>query len=139
MKKIALVILIGIALLSCKKNKPTSECGEKMCTYQFASVVIRFVNNKGEATEVKDFKVVNQRTGEKLQANSSISINTIKGAFVVVDDGNIRSLSEQGDDLKITGTSVGTNQTKSAVIKVSGGKCECHIVKVSGPDQITFD
>ncbi|TCD27802.1 hypothetical protein EZ456_07590 [Pedobacter psychrodurus] len=138
MKKITLLLLMGMALLSCEKNK-TSDCGEKMCTYQFVSVGIRFVNNKGEATEVKDFKVVNQRTGEKLQANSNISINTIKGAFVVVDDGNIQSLSEEGDDLKITGTSVETSQTKSAIIKVSGGKCACHIDKISGTEQIAFD
>lgn len=105
----------------------------------FASVMLKFVNNKGAGAEVKDFKVVNQRTGEKLQANSSISINTIKGAFVVVDDGNIKSLSEQGDDLKITGTSVETKQTKSVVIKVRGGKCACHIGKVSGQDQVAFD
>ncbi|MDQ0636539.1 hypothetical protein QF042_000104 [Pedobacter sp. W3I1] len=138
MKKITLLVLMGITLLSCEKNK-TSDCGEKMCTEQFVSVMIRFVNNKGEATEVKDFKVINQRTGEKLQASSSISINTIQGAFVVVDDGNIQSLSEQGDDLKITGTSVETGQTKSAVVKVSGGKCACHINKMSGPEQIAFD
>jgi hypothetical protein len=56
-----------------------------------------------------------------------------------VDDGNTKSLSEEGDDLKITGTFEKTGQTKSAIIKVTGGICACHINKVSGPEQIAFD
>ncbi|WP_316826807.1 hypothetical protein [Pedobacter miscanthi] len=139
MKKIALLLIIGIALLNCKKNKTITDCGDKMCTYEFVSYGIRFVDNKGEGAEVKDFSVINQRTGESLKANSSIYTSTVKGAFIVVDDGNKLQLSENGDDLKITGTSVATNQTKSVVIKMGGGKCACHISKISGPDQVVFD
>lgn len=139
MKKITLVLLMGIVLFACKKKKITDDCADKICTKEFVSVTIRFVDNKGAAAETKDFSVVNQRTGEKLMANSAIYTSTIKGGFIVVDDGNIMSLSESGDDLKITGTSVETNQTKSAIIKVNGGKCACHIKKISGPEQIAFD
>ena len=63
MKKIALVLLLGVALLTCKKNKTTSGCGDKICTEEFPSVVLKFVDNKGAGTEVKDFNVINQRTG----------------------------------------------------------------------------
>jgi len=138
MKKITLVLLLGVALLTCKKNK-TSDCGDKICTEEFASVMLKFVDNKGAGAEVKDFNVINQRTGERVTANSSISTSTIKGAFIIVDDNNKLGLSEEGDDLKITGTSVETKQTKSVVIKVRGGKCACHISKVSGQDQVAFD
>lgn len=139
MKKIALVLLLGVALLTCKKNKTTSDCGDKICTEEFASVTLKFVDNKGAGAEVKDFSVINQRTGERIAVNSSIYTSTIKGLFIIVDDNNKLGLSEQGDNLKITGTSVETNQTKSDVIKVSGGKCACHISKISGPQQIAFD
>lgn len=139
MKKIALVLLLGVALLACKKNKTTSDCGDKICTEEFASVTLKFVDNKGAGAEVKDFSVINQRTGERIAANSSIYTSTTKGVFIIVDDNNKLGLSEQGDNLKITGTSVETNQTKSDVIKVSGGKCACHINKISGPQQIAFD
>jgi len=139
MKKIALVLLLGIALITCKKNKTTSDCGDKICTEEFASVVLKFVDNKGVGAEVKDFNVINQRTGERVTANSSVYTSTIKGVFIIVDDSNKLGLSEQGDDLKITGTSVETKQTKSVVIKVSGGKCACHINKISGPQQLVFD
>jgi hypothetical protein len=102
-------------------------------------LVIKFVDNKAVGAEVKDFSVVNQRTGEKVYASSAATSNLIKGSFIIVDDGNTKSLSEAGDDLKITGTSVETNQTKSVIVKVKGGKCACHIEKVSGPEQIAFD
>ncbi|SDE49196.1 hypothetical protein SAMN04488024_12515 [Pedobacter soli] len=138
-KKTAWLLLIALSVLSCKKNKTKTDCRDKMCTYEFRSVGFRFMDNKGEGAEVKDFSVINQRTGEKVMANSSMTSNLVKGAFIIADDGNVRSLSEQGDNLKITGTSVQTNQTKSAVIKVSGGECACHIAKLSGPDQIAFD
>ncbi|WP_145857872.1 hypothetical protein [Pedobacter suwonensis] len=139
MKKIMLVLLVSIALLNCKKNKATSDCGSKICTEEFVSVMIKFVDNKGAGAEVKDFNVINQRTGKRITANSSISTSTTKGVFIVVDDQNKPDLSEQGDDLKITGTSVDTQQTKSVVVKVTGGKCACHISKISGADQVAFD
>jgi len=138
-RKTALLLLIGLSALSCKKNRTKSDCADKMCTNEFRSVVFRFMDNKGEGAEVKDFSVINQRTGEKVAANSSTNSNLVKGAFIIVDDGNVRTLSEQGDNLKITGTSVQTNQTRSAVLKVNGGECACHIEKLSGPDQVAFD
>eukprot|EP01012_Entosiphon_sulcatum_P033470 TRINITY_DN42366_c0_g1_i1.p1 TRINITY_DN42366_c0_g1~~TRINITY_DN42366_c0_g1_i1.p1 ORF type:complete len:140 (+),score=18.44 TRINITY_DN42366_c0_g1_i1:54-473(+) len=139
MKKITLALLMGIALFTCKKNKTTDECANKVCTEEFASLIVKFVDNKGAGAEVKNLTVVNQRTGENVMAKSRITSSTIKGAYIIVDDGNVKSLSEQGDDLKITGTSVESNQTKSAIIKVSGGKCACHINKISGAEQIAFD
>ncbi|TKC65133.1 hypothetical protein FBD94_00810 [Pedobacter hiemivivus] len=139
MKKIVLALLLVSALLSCKEKTTDTGCEDRICTEEFRSLVIKFVDNKTVGTEVKDFSVVNQRTGEKVYANSAAASNLIKGSFIIVDDGNTKSMSEAGDDLKITGTSVETNQTKSAIIKVKGGKCACHIEKVSGPEQIAFD
>lgn len=139
MKRLVLALLVGSTLLSCKKKTSGSDCENKICTEEFRSIVIKFVDNKALDTEVSGFSVINQRTGEKVFANSSIAMNLAKGNYIVVDDGNTKSLSEEGDNLKITGTSVETKQTKSAIIKVQGGKCACHINKVSGPEQIAFD
>lgn len=130
---------MAASLLSCKKKKSDSECEPRACTAQFVSLSINYVNNKGAGTDVKDFTVVNQRTGDKKYPTMSGNITVIRGSYVFADDGNTKSLSEQGDDLKITATSVETNQTKSVIVKVSGGKCACHISKVSGPEQVVFD
>lgn len=139
MKKIILAVLMISTFLSCEKKTTETECGVLACTMEFIGVAIKFADNKGDAAEVKYFKVMNQRTGERVYASSGPSANLIKGTYLVVDDGNRERLSEEGDDLKVTATSVETNQTKSAVIKVKGGKCSCHISKVSGPELLTFD
>lgn len=139
MRKIALALLLVSAMLSCKEKTMDSACEDRICTEEFRSLVIKFADNKAAGAEVKDFSVVNQRTGEKVNASSAAASNLIKGAYIIVDDGNVKELSEAGDDLKITGTSVETNQTKSAIVKVKGGKCACHIDKLSGPEHITFD
>lgn len=139
MKYLLLALLMIGTLLSCKKKTTDSTCEDKMCTADFRSLVIKFVDNKGAAAEVKDFSVVNQRTGAKVNANSGIVAYLPKGSYIIIDDGDTKNLSEAGDDLKITGTSIVTNQTKSAIVKVNGGKCACHIGKVSGPEQIAFD
>jgi hypothetical protein len=139
MKKLLLVLLIGSALLSCKKKTTDSDCKDRICTADFRSITIKFLDDKALDAEVRDFSVVNQRNGERVYTNSGMAANLTKGTYLVVDDGNTKYLSEEGDNLKITGTSVATNQTKSAIIKVTGGTCACHIHKVSGPEQITFD
>lgn len=139
MKNLLLVLLFGSTLLSCEEKKTDSACADRICTEEFRSLVIKFVDNKGAAAEVKDFNVINQRTGERVYANSSMAADLVKGTYMIVDDGNTETLSEEGDDLKITATSVANNQTKSAVVKVKGGKCACHISKVSGAEQIIFD
>lgn len=138
MKKLAITLLLGGLFLSCEKNT-TEDCKDKICTEEFRMLTIRFVDKQAQAVEVKDLNVVNQRTGERVYANSSTSANLIKGSYIFVDDGNTKSLSASGDDLKITGTSLTTNQVKSAIVKVKGGECACHIEKVAGPEQITFD
>jgi len=139
MKKLALALLLISTFLACKKKSTGSECGNRICTEEFRSLVIKFSDKKGLPAEIKDFNVVNQRTGEKVYANSAMTSSLIKGSFIIVDDGNVKDLSESGDDLKVTGTSVETNQTKSVTVKVKGGKCACHIDKLSGPEQVTFD
>lgn len=138
MKKIALALLLISVMLSCKKKSTDSECGNRMCTEEFRSIGINYVDNKGLPAQVKDFSAVNQRTGEKIVPRMT-AITTIKGSYTVIDDLNTKTLSETGDDIKVTGTSVETNQTKSVIVKVKGGKCACHIDKLSGPEQVTFD
>lgn len=141
MRNLLLALFMISTLLSCKKKTTGSTCEDTFCTADFRALMIQYLDNKGVSTEVKDFSVTNQRTGEKLIVNQSIAINSglNRGYYVVIDDGHRKDLSEAGDDLKITATSEITNQTKSVIMKVKGGKCACHIQKVSGPENVIFD
>ena len=138
MKKIVILLLIAMTVASCQKDR-TTDCELRACPYVLRYVVINFVDKNGAPTEVKNYSVVNQRTGEEMPADKNYLVNGVPGSFIVVQNTHAPKLSEAGDDLKITGTSVVTNQTKTAIIKVSGGKCACDVNKISGPERIAFD
>ncbi|HKG05994.1 MAG TPA: hypothetical protein VKB19_06035 [Pedobacter sp.] len=137
MYKATLIVLCAIVFMACDKKDP--ECGDRICTEEFAMINFTFTKKDGTGVSVKDFSVINQRTGDSLKAMSAAYLDLAPGTYVVADDNHTKKLSEEGDDLKITGTYEATNQTKSAIIKVAGGKCACHIRKISGPAKLAFD
>ncbi|SHG42669.1 hypothetical protein SAMN04488522_105466 [Pedobacter caeni] len=136
---VAFVVLAVTLAFSCSKPVDSYCEKENICTTDFRSVGISFTDNKGAPTAVKDYSAILVRTGDTVKSLLSTGIKPVPGAFIVIDDSYTSKLLEQGDDIKVTGTSVQTNQTKSTVIKVSGGKCACHIRKVSGAEKVAFD
>lgn len=143
MKTIVPLFGIGIILLAaCGKTDEIdkNDCQDNIiCDASYASVVVKFVNKNGDGVAVKNYSAVNQRTKEVLSVASGGNINSEAGIYIVASDSNTRKLSETGDDVKVSGTLTDGSQTKSAIIKVKGGKCACHVSKVSGPEQIKFD
>jgi hypothetical protein len=137
MYKTALTLLCAIVFMACDKKDPN--CGSLICTEQFVSATITFTKPDGTGIAVKDFSVVNQRTGDTLSKVGPTELSLAPGTYIVVSDNHVKELSEGGDELKVTGTYEATSQAKSAIIKVSGGKCACHIHKISGPDKVAFD
>lgn len=130
---------IGIMMLTACSKKDSSDCENKICDESFATVIVKFVNKNGDGVAVENYSAVNQRTNDTLSTASGSDINSESGIYIVVSDNNLRKLSEEGDDIKVSGTLAEGGQTKSAIIKVKGGNCACHISKVSGPEQIKFD
>lgn len=128
---------IGMILLTACSKTDNSNCEDKICDESFATVIVKFVNKNGEGVAVEKYSAVNQRTKDTLSTASGGDINSEAGIYRVVSDNYIKKLSETGDEIKVSGT-LGT-QTKSAIIKIKGGNCACHISKVDGPEQIKFD
>ena len=138
MYKYVLILLCAALFTSCDKKEP-SDCGAIACTLEFRSVGISFTDKDGNPAAVKNYSAINQRTGESVKIPGAPNLTLLQGTFIVVDDSHRKSLSAEGDEIKVTGTSEATNQTKSAIVKVAGGECSCHIEKLSGPDKIAFD
>lgn len=128
---------IGIVLLSACSKKDSSDCQDKICDESFATVIVKFVNKNEEGVTIENYSAINQRTKDTISTASGGDINSEAGIYRVVSDNYIRKLSETGDEIKVSGT-LGA-QTKSAIIKIKGGNCACHISKVDGPEQIKFD
>ena len=128
-----------LVCFSCNKNSPKSACGTQVCTDLFASVGVMFKDKDNNPVSVIKYSVVDLRTNDTLKNIISTTANLVAGAYIVVDDSNLKDLSPGGDNLKVSGTNPATNQVATATIKVSGGACNCHVEWVSGPQTITFN
>lgn len=134
LKKLFIAGAAALLFASCEKS---TKCGERLCDASFAYITVQFVDENGNGIAVKNYSAVNQRTKDTLA--TSMLPDGVPGAYVVADDSHVRKLSENGDEIKVTATDSATDVTKTAVFKVSGGECECHISKISGPEKITFE
>lgn len=120
------MLLAILAINTC--NQAEEKCPDKACTMMFASVPVTY--NK----TVKDFKAVNLRSGQNLTHKDQTTGNT----FTIVDDSDLKKLTEGGDNIELTATDSATNVTRKDTVKISGGKCACHVERVSGPAEINF-
>lgn len=138
MYKYVLILFCAAMLVACNKKEP-SDCGRLICTQEFRMILFNFTDKDGRGVPVKNYSAINQRTGEVIKTTGGATIYLSPGTFIVIDDSFLKQLSAEGDEIKVTATYEATGQTKSAILKVSGGKCACHIQKISGPETIAFD
>ena len=124
-------------LVSCSEKILKEECPDVICTMEFRSIPIHFKDASGKSISVKNFSAVIRRTGEStLAAKDTINNN---GNYLVVSDSDTKNLSEKGDTIDVSATNPLTNQRKTVQLVVKGGRCACHIEKVSGPEEVVFD
>ncbi len=137
MKNFLLFSLLTLFIAGCGKNQqPRLGCGTGLCTLEFASVYIQFTNNADKLVTVQNFSAINQRTGLKLEVTPGNMPGGAVGSYIIANDNTRDQLSDEGDNISVSGTYNG--QTKTAVVKISGG-CNCHVKKESGPSTIKFD
>lgn len=137
-KKISLLLLVA-ACVACSKNKHQKPVCSGVCTEIYATFGINFVDKTGESISVKDLTVTNLRTNKVLDVKQLNAPNSPIGYRTVITDSNIKDLSIEGDDLKISVTNPVSNQIKTVNIKIGTDQCACHIDKKSGPDKVAFD
>lgn len=135
MKRLLILPLLAL-FFSCSK-KTTDECPPVMCTMEFRSLSITFKDKSNNPVSVADFTAVNRRTGEFFHTQYPPSVNAM--TYTIVTDADRKVLSTTGDTIDVSGTNLLTTQKKTASLVVAGGKCSCHIQKVSGPEEVVFD
>lgn len=136
--QLIIFLLVGtIALISCAGQKENN-CGDRMCTMEFRTIQVKFVDKDGKLVSVKDFKSVNTRTNKTLSTGDGTEFTNTEGAYVVATDANLKDLSVEGDSVLVTAKNA-NNQTAEGKFKIAGGVCACHISKISGPEEISFD
>ena len=138
-KKLLCVLLLAFSISACKKNNNKPACELQACTAMFAYLGIVYNNHNGDAAQVKDVTIVNLRTGKTITPPSYPPAASFVAGFVLIaSDGTRDEYSAEGDDVRITATSVTTGQVITTILKISNG-CNCHVTKVSGPETVTFD
>lgn len=138
-KSLIILFVAAIPLVSCTKTQQkNSACGTQACTLNFASVGVQFTDKNNERIIISNFTAVDLRTNKAFVHVSDPAANTLAGYEVVVNDSDLKDLSTEGDDVRVSATNPATGETKTAVLKISGG-CNCHVAKKSGPDTVKFD
>ena len=136
-KALSLLLVLSLICTSCKKGHQKPGCPAQVCTDIFATVTIKFIDKAGNQITVDNYSSVDQRTHKVLIDDKIVSPGTFPPFYAVVTDSNLKDLSTDGDDILVSGTNHTTGETKTALLKVSGG-CNCHVTKISGADEINF-
>lgn len=123
-------------LISCS---PETICDDLICTLEFRSVNIKFLDAEGDPLVVKDFKAINLRTQKSMVTENLIDTIYAKGIYTVASDANLHDLSEKGDKIRVSAKHPVNGITKESEFVITGGKCSCHVGKISGPEQIKFE
>mgnify|MGYP003575528067 CR=1 FL=1 len=133
-----LFILFCYCLSACNVVKDV-DCGGIMCTQEYRSVEVQFVDSDGKPVEVGDFKAVNQRTKKVLSKGKDGQLAGTQGYYVVASDGNLKDISPEGDVVMVSLKNPVSGETESIEFQITGGICNCHVYKVTGPDKYTID
>jgi len=139
MMKCSLYCLLAIGLIasSCKTTKERA-CEDLVCTMEFRTVTVKFLDNLGKPVVVKDFRSINLRNHESMRGGR-LDADTAKGIYTVASDANLKGLTNKGDTVLVFAKHPLSNVLKEGKFVISGGVCACHIAKVSGPDTIVFE
>ncbi len=118
-------------------NPINNSCPALMCTEEFRSITVRIKTISGDTISLKEFSSKDLKTGKLIDNSNYKDLGDVSGSYVVVTDAYTRNLSGTGDTLLVKAIS-SSNVVKTAKFVVSGGKCACHIEKISGPEEIIF-
>ena len=143
MKRVYLSLIAAACFSACEVDKPSDSnpqiCPAMACTNIFMSVTVKFVDAQSSPQVLKSYSSVNLRTKDTLAKTNATDTVYAKGFYLVASDNHTSSLSEKGDTILVKGTHPNSNQTLQGKFVVKGGKCACHLEKVSGPAELKFN
>ena len=125
-------LILVVFLSSCSSSEP-AVCENMVCTKEFRTITVKFIDDYGDPLLVNNFSAVNKRTGRSMSQTNSIQG---LGIYVVASDADQKELSEKGDIVLVSASNPKNNSKVSAEFVISGGLCICHVSKISGPEII---
>jgi len=131
--------MLGAALLfgGCTAQR-TADCPNVMCTQDFRYVTVQLISGKGGDPDMKNYDVLVKSSGKKLNSNPGPDAAANPNTIIIADDSNLKTLNPKGEALVLS-ISRNDGSVLNTPFVVSGGVCNCHVSKISGPDQIDTD
>ncbi|TWR29296.1 hypothetical protein FPZ43_10060 [Mucilaginibacter pallidiroseus] len=84
--KLFFALAIAVTLSACSKKLNSEGCPtNQMCTMEFATLGLQFVDGAGNAVAVKNVTITNKRTNQPIVANNDAPAS---GNYVIVTDAN---------------------------------------------------
>ena len=124
--------LLALLLPACSILSP-GDGGVAACTLEFRSYTVQVVDADGQPVDGLTATVRNLRTGEVLDLGDGGGLYTPgDGRYLLVTDGQVGQLSEEGDRLHFR--AVGNGLVAEAEYVFTGGPC--HVERVSGPERV---
>jgi hypothetical protein len=123
--------LLCLALLGCAQTNSLGEC---ICTAIFASVSTIVVDSSGTPMVGLSPTVTLLRTGQRVVPQGLAATGD---SYPVFTDLNKTQLASAGDSVQFAVVSAG--RAAHGVFFISApGSCQCHVLKVSGPDTLVL-
>ncbi len=136
-KSIIYAAFVSILATSCISQQTTkTDCGNLICTKEFISIPIKLITTNGTQVNFKSYKVINLATGK--QVNSKNIDSSQPNTIVLADDSHLKEFSGDGEQLQLQIKKADDSILK-VNYKVSGGKCNCHVSKLRGPDEVDIN
>lgn len=121
LKNFSLIVLLGIAIVSCKND-------DEACTTEFKFITVVIQNFDGSPASFDELVLINQSTKDSTDITSNGG-----DVFTLVDDNTPLGASEE---FVLRGIQGGTLVLSEPYIF---GRDDCHVMKIAGKSKITLD
>ena len=134
MKHTLFSLVVALLLLSCNKNE-TIECPTDLaCTEVFVSIGVTIKNKSNEF--VKLSKTLTEIEGKAIEVGQN-DFDPIYSTYTILNDAVLKSVKKSGSKVTFKGFDANNQLVVNKQYQI-GHDC-CHVIKISGKDEVIVD
>lgn len=134
MKHTLFCLIVGLLLLSCNKNENIECPTDIICTQVIVSIGVTIKNNNNEF--IKLSKTQTEIEGIAIEVGQN-DFDPIYGTYTILDDGALKSVKKSGSKVTFKGFDANNQLVVYEQYRI-GHDC-CHVIKISGKDEVIVD
>ena len=134
MKHTLFSLVVGLLLLSCNKNENIECPTDLACTEVFVSIVVKVKKSNNEFVKLE--KTLTEIEGIAIEVGQN-DFDPIYGTYTILDDGALKSVKKSGSKVTFKGFDTNNQLVVNEQYRI-GHDC-CHVIKISGKDEVIVD